>query len=144
MTRPLHLLVLVALLLDGGTASPPPPPPPASQRTDAGTASPGPLRWPAEVRPLATLDGPAVIAAHAALQELLARYAKVYPGDCDYSAKAMEVMVGEAQGLYFVRIEQHVDRCGWAGPGFVAEPDWSESYVVTPEGKVLARNPPAQ
>ncbi len=124
-----------------GSATPHANPP----RLDAGTAvrplTEQSIHWPEELHPLARLDGPALIAAHSALQQLLSRYAKIYPGDCDYSAKVMEVIVSEAEGLYFVRIDQHVDKCGWAAPGFVAEPDWWELYAVTPDGRVLARNP---
>jgi hypothetical protein len=87
------------------------------------------------------MDGPAVLAAHAALQDLLTRYAKDYPGACEYSATAMEVIVSKADGLYFVRIDHHVDRCGGAAPAFPADLHWWEVYAVTPEGRILARRP---
>jgi hypothetical protein len=70
----------------------------------------GGIEWPDDVRPLATLDGPAVLAAHAALQHLLARFPKEYAGDCSYSAKALEVTVGQEGGLYFVEINRRVDK----------------------------------
>jgi hypothetical protein len=104
----------------------------------------GGIRWPDEVRPLATLDGPAVLAANAAMQAVLARLAKEnkeYAGHCDFSAKAMEVVVGEGAGMYIVRVNQRVDKCGWAAPGFETETDWLELYAVSPEGKILARYP---
>ncbi|WP_224248916.1 hypothetical protein [Hyalangium gracile] len=102
----------------------------------------GGIRWPTEVRTLATLDGPAVLAAHAAMQQVLTRLAKNYSGECETSAKAMEVIVGEGDGMYIVRINQRVDKCGWvAPPGFSTETDWFELYAVSPEGKVLARYP---
>ncbi|WP_244224419.1 hypothetical protein [Corallococcus sicarius] len=93
------------------------------------------------MRPLATLDGPAILAAHAALQRLLASFPKEYAKDCSYSAKAMEVVVGQHGGLYFVEINRRVEKCGWAAPGFNPSPHWFELYAVSPEGKVLARYP---
>jgi len=98
------------------------------------------IRWPKDLRPLATLDGPAVLAAHAALQQVLSRSPKEYAGTCEYSAKGMEVVVGEEGGLYFVRINRRADKCGWnkgANLGF----DWLELYAVSPDGRVLARYP---
>jgi hypothetical protein len=99
------------------------------------------IRWPDEVRPLATLDGPAVLAAHAVLQRVLSRFPKEYAGTCSYSAKALEVLVGEEGGLYFVEIRQRLDKCGLFAPGFNATFDWFELYAVSPDGKVLARYP---
>jgi hypothetical protein len=101
------------------------------------------IRWPENLRPLAILDGPAIVVANAALQHLLARLSKEYGATCSASAKAMEVLVGQEEGLYFVRIDQHVERCGWAAPGFVTETDWFELYAVSPEGRILARYPNA-
>ncbi|MCP3142949.1 hypothetical protein LXT23_37085 [Pyxidicoccus sp. QH1ED-7-1] len=150
------MLLFMTLLLDGGVA----PSQPARAGADGGTVPSRPsapvpdggtprsatilaegIEWPAEFRPLATLDGPAVIAAHAALQRLLASLPKEYAGDCSYSAKAMEVSVGLERGLYFVEIQRRVDRCGWATPGFQPSPHWYELYAVSPDGKVLARYP---
>lgn len=143
-------------MLDGGTVAPQPSVPgsdggtvaPQSEPTvsDGGIAAPAPIitdgiRWPEDVRPLATLDGSAVLAAHAALQQVLARFPKEYAGICSYSAKAMEVIVGEQGGLYFVRINRRVDKCGWAAPGFNPSLHWFELYAVSPDGKVLARYP---
>ncbi|MBZ4415901.1 hypothetical protein K8638_05310 [Myxococcus sp. RHST-1-4] len=87
------------------------------------------------------MDGPAIIAAHAALQRVLAGLPKEYAGTCSYSAKAMEVVVGQDSGLYFVRIHRRPDRCGRIAPGVNATLDWLELYAVTAEGKVLARFP---
>ncbi|PTL77939.1 hypothetical protein DAT35_41990 [Vitiosangium sp. GDMCC 1.1324] len=87
------------------------------------------------------MDGPAVLAAHAALQRLLASFPKEYAGDCSYSARAMEVTVGQSGGLYFVEINRRVDKCGWAVPGFDPSLHWFELYAVSPDGKVLARYP---
>ncbi|WP_253908771.1 hypothetical protein [Corallococcus exiguus] len=150
-----HVLLLT-LLLDGGT-------PPASSGTaardggsvvsppvvtnaDGGTAARAPLvaegiEWPDELRPLATLDGPAVLAAHAALQRLLAGFPKEYAKDCSYTAKAMEVSVAQHGGLYFVEIKRNVAKCGWAAPGFNPSAHWYELYAVSADGKVLARYP---
>ncbi len=128
--------------LDGGTVAAPlrlPMP-------DAGTATPparGPasIQWPEELQPLATLDGPAILAAHAALQRVLERLPKEQKGTCAFSAKAMEVLVGQQGGLYFVRINQRLDRCGRAPPGLNASFDWFELYAVSPEGQILERYP---
>jgi len=99
------------------------------------------IEWPDEVRPLATLEGPAVLAAHAALQRVLASFPKEYAGDCSYSARALEVTVGQEGGLYFVEVNRRVDKCGWAVPGFNPSLHWFELYAVSPDGKVLARYP---
>jgi hypothetical protein len=99
------------------------------------------IEWPHELHPLATLDGPAVLAAHAALQQLLAHFPKEYAKACSHSAKAMELLVGEYKGLYFVQINQRVEKCGNFAPGFTLTPDWFELYAVSPDGKVLARYP---
>ncbi len=115
---------------------------------DAGTAARKPfivngIRWPEEVRTLTTLDGRAILAAHAAMQDLMARMAKEdsrYAGHCEYSPTAMDVIIGEGEGMYIVRINPRVDRCGWAGPSFNAALD-SALYAVSPDGRVLARYP---
>ncbi|PTL85345.1 hypothetical protein DAT35_01075 [Vitiosangium sp. GDMCC 1.1324] len=87
------------------------------------------------------MDGPAVLAAHAALQQLLASFPKEYARTCSHSAKAMEVLVGEQGGIYFVQINQRVEKCGGYAPGFNLTFDWFELYAVSPDGKVLARYP---
>jgi hypothetical protein len=97
--------------------------------------------WPEDLRTLATLDGPAVLAANAALEKLLASFPKEYAKDCSYTAKAMEVSVALHGGLYFVEINRRVEKCGWAKPGFNPSSHWYELYAVSPEGKVLARFP---
>ncbi|WP_395815494.1 hypothetical protein [Archangium minus] len=107
-------------------------PPPLTQDT---------IRWPEEIRPLATLDASAILAANAALQHLLARVPQEYVGTCDYSAKAMEVVIGQEAGLYFVRINRRADRCGVKFPEGAIGFDWFELYAVSPEGRVLARYP---
>jgi hypothetical protein len=158
MLRPHHMLVLVSLLADGGT----PPPPLAPFQPDAGPrviqshpvtpdagspvrqpAGTGGIQWPSDVRPLATLDGPAVVAAQAALQQLLDRFAKEgTAGSCAHSAKGLEVVVGEGGGMYIVRINQRMDKCGWSvPPGFSTDADWAELYAVSQDGRVLARYP---
>ncbi|MFB1483561.1 hypothetical protein [Corallococcus sp. RDP092CA] len=150
-----HHVLLMTLLLDGGT--PPPssgtavrdggsPAVPVAANSDGGTAPRAPLiaegiEWPDDLRPLATLDGPALLAAHAALQRLLASFPKEYAKDCSYTAKAMEVSVAQHGGLYFVEINRRVERCGWAAPGFNPSAHWYALYAVSPEGKVLARYP---
>jgi hypothetical protein len=159
MLRPLHFVLLASLLADGGPVLPPPAPTrgdagaeataSSSYATDAGTVARKPtivngIRWPDEVQLLATLDGRAVIAAHAAMQHLMARLAKEdtrYAGHCDYSPTAMDVSVGVGGGMYIVRITPRVDRCGWADPSFNAALGWFELYAVSQDGRVLARHP---
>jgi hypothetical protein len=160
MLRPHHIILLASLLVDGGTVAPPPAPsgpdagtvaaPPSSPALDAGTAARKPvivdgIRWPEddEVRLLTTLDGRAIVAANAAIQDLMARLAKEdrrYVGSCDASPKAMDVFVFEGEGMYIVSIKRRLDRCGWAHPSFNAAFD-PEVYAVSPEGRILARYP---
>ncbi len=111
MMKPQQFILLMSLLLAGGTVTSQP----GTPGMDGGTVARPPMtaggiEWPDDVRPLATLDGPAVLAAHAALQHLLARFPKEYAGDCSYSAKALEVTVGQEGGLYFVEINRRVDK----------------------------------
>jgi len=169
MLRAHYLFLLISLAADGGThlpssAVPAPdggraasgPDTPGMDGGAAATHSPLPLdgglsaprtrlvagiEWPDELRPLAPLDGPAVVAANAALQHLLASFPKKSARSCAHSAKAMEVVVGEHAGLYFVQIHQRVEKCGRFAPGFNLTLDWFELYAVSPDGKVLARYP---
>ncbi|WP_233261925.1 hypothetical protein [Vitiosangium sp. GDMCC 1.1324] len=148
MLKPYHFIPLVLLSIDGGTVALQPDS--SASGVDAGTADAGiiapppntadSIRWPENLRPLATLDGPAVLAANAALQRVLSRVPKEYAGTCEYSAESMDVVIGQEGGLYFVRIDRRADRCGWA-PGFNLEFDWFELYAVSPQGRVLARYP---
>jgi hypothetical protein len=150
MLRPHHLVLLASLLMDGGTGVPQPTPPSADAGTspsppDAGAVVPPPqaadaIQWPKDLRPLATLDGPAVLAAHAALQRVLSQFPKNRAGACTSSAQSLEVVVGQEGGLYFVRVDRRPDKCGWA-PGTALEFDWFEFYAVSPDGRVLARYP---
>lgn len=152
MLKPHAIILLVSLLQDGGTEPAPRPLhsvvrnpafPGATMSADAGRREPivaEGIQWPDDLQPLATLDGPAVLAAHAALQQRLSRYPKEYAKSCTFSAKGMEVIVGEERGIYFVRINPRPDKCGWA-PGTVLAYDEFELYAVSPEGKVLARYP---
>lgn len=154
-----HFIPLVLLSVDGGTVVPQLNPPVSGADAgiadagiaDAGVAdagiaasppsgAPDSIRWPENLRPLATLEGSAVLAANAALQRVLSRFPREYAGACEYSARSMEVVVGQEGGLYFVRIDRRPDMCGWA-PGFNLEFDWFELYAVSPEGRVLARYP---
>ncbi|WP_240356150.1 MULTISPECIES: hypothetical protein [Myxococcus] len=141
MLKPHYFVLFVSLLADGGTE-----PPKAKASTpvsDAGTPSPNgvdSIPWPKDLRPLATLDGPAVLAAHAALQQVLSRFPKGGTSTCEFSAKSLDVVVGQEAGLYFVRIDRRPERCGWA-PGVSLEFDWFELYAVSPDGRVLGRHP---
>jgi hypothetical protein len=154
-----HFLLLVALSVDGGTATPQADPPkpdvgiaaadPASvQGRDGGACEPRPAilegtPWPEKPRLLATLDARAIIAARSAEWELIDRFVKSdkrFAGSCDYSPKAMDVVIREAEGMYVVRINPRVDRCGVLSADFndVIDP---ELYAVSPEGKILMDYP---
>lgn len=144
MLRPYSFILLVLLLLDRGTVSPQP----VFRGADAGTVVPPPgtadsIPWPQEgeeLKPLTVLEGPAVLAAHAALQDVLSRYPKQYTKSCSYSARGMDVVVWRKEGLYFVRIDRRPDRCGWA-PGIVLRLDGLDLYAVSPDGRVFERFP---
>ncbi|WP_426748217.1 hypothetical protein VZQ01_15385 [Myxococcus faecalis] len=143
MLKPLQLALLISLVPDGGT-----PPVSVAKTVDAGPAAPSDagsigaeaIPWPKDLRPLATLEGPAVLAAHAALQQVLARFPKSPSPSCESSAKSLDVVVGQEAGLYFVRVDRRPERCGWPA-GVTLELDWFELYAVSPDGRVLARHP---
>ncbi|RKH95421.1 hypothetical protein D7Y04_33835 [Corallococcus sp. AB038B] len=84
------------------------------------------------------MDGPAVLAAHAALQRVLASFPNQDAGACESSARSLDVVVGLEGGVYFVWIDRRLDRCGWP-VGSQTEFDWFELYAVSPEGKVLGQ-----
>ncbi len=152
MLKPHHLLLLMSLLADGGTPSSPPgtaspdagsaPPLPVLQGTDAGTGAPKSgasqsIPWPEkELQPLATLDGPALLAAHAALQQVMKRFPKEDTKACAFSPRSLEFVIGYEAGWYFVRVNRRVDKCPEFGPGVVLEFDWFELFAVSPEGRV--------
>jgi hypothetical protein len=152
MLSPHHLLLLVTLLADGGTVPIPPSTtspdagtaalPSSLKAPDAGTAAPKPgtssaVPWPEEeFAPLATLDGPAILAAHAALQQVMKRFPKEYTRQCAFSPKALELIIGYQAGWYFIRVNHHVDKCPEFGPGFTAEFDWFELYAYSPDGRL--------
>ena len=46
--------------------------------------------------------------------------------------------MGLEEGVYFVRVDRRLDRCGWPA-GSQLELDWFELCAVSPEGKLLAR-----
>ncbi|WP_223638511.1 hypothetical protein [Corallococcus sp. EGB] len=96
------------------------------------------IPWPGDdLQPLATLDGPAVVAAHAALQEALKRFPKEFASQCAFSAKALEVVIGQEAGWYFARVNRRVDRCPGFGPGVTGlETDWFELYALSPAGDI--------
>jgi hypothetical protein len=94
-----------------------------------------------DLTPLATLDGSAVMAAQAALEEALKRFPKESQGQCAFSAKALEVVIGQKDGWYFARVNRRVDRCPGFGPGVAGlETDWFELYAISPAG-TLQRYP---
>jgi hypothetical protein len=139
-----QFILLAALSMDGGAI----PPQPVPQGPDAGTAAPKPVilegtSWPEKPRLLTTLDGRAIVAANIAIRErmkLLVKEDKRNAGICDASPKAMDVLIFEAEGMYVVRLNPRVDRCGWADPSFnnAFEPDL---YAISPERKILMRYP---
>jgi len=154
-----HFLLLVALSVDGGTATPQPDPPKPDagiaaadsasvQGRDGGACEPRPAilertPWPEQPRLLATLDGRAIIAARSAIRKPIELFEKSYPrytDHCDYSPTAMDVVIFEAEGMYVVRIDPRVDRCGPFDPAFNDVID-SEMYAVSPEGKILMDYP---
>lgn len=103
------------------------------------------MRWPEEARLLAKLDGRAVAAAYAAVQDLVERFGREglrFTRFCDSLPTAMEVLLFEADGMYVVRITPRLDRCGVEDPA-VNSRLGSVLYSVSPEGKILARIPNA-
>ena len=158
MLRPHHLILLMTLLADGGSvpAQPSVPSPDAGTAApdagtvaplpglpgpDAGTVAPRPsasqsIPWPEkDLQPLATLDGPAILAAHAALQQVMKRFPKEYTKECVFSPRSLELVIGYDAGWYFVRVNRRVDKCPGMGPGDI-EFDWFELYAVSPDGRV--------
>ncbi|MCK8498816.1 MULTISPECIES: hypothetical protein [Myxococcus] len=105
---------------------------------DAGTPDGVSIPWPQEeLSPLATLDGPAVLAAHDVLEQVLKqRFAKDAGRSCVFSPRALDVLITQKDGWYFVRVNRRVDRCPGFGPGVSLETDWFELYAVSPEGRV--------
>lgn len=151
MLRPHHLILLMSLLVDGGTvpAQPGAASPdagtatslPSLRGTDAGTVAPKSgasqsIPWPEkELQPLATLDGPAILAAHAALQQAMEHFTKEERQECVFSPRSLELVIGYDAGWYFVRVNRRVDKCPGMGPGDI-EFDWFELYAVSPDGRV--------
>ena len=132
-----HFILLAALSVDGGALTPRSDPsrPDAGiaaadsarvQGRDGGACEPRPAilegtPWSAQPRLLATVDARAIIAARAGIGELMdyfVKYDKRFAGSCDSSPKAMDVVVFEAEGMYVVRINPRVDRCGRLDPAF--------------------------
>ena len=152
MLKPLLFILVVSLLPDGGMIAPQPSRgspdagalslPLNAAKADAGTADfkpdAGPaIPWPQEeLHPLATLDGPAVLAGHAVLQRVLQRFPKESAGSCAYSPQSLEVLIAQHAGWYFVRVNRRVDKCPGFGPGVVLETDGFELYAVSPDGRV--------
>lgn len=158
MLKPQYFVLLAALLVCGGTVTAQPNPPQLDAGTGGDLASlqdkeggtverkPGAMddtHRPSKPRWLTTLDGRAIAAARAAIQDLMARSVKEdkrNAGNCGSSPKAMDVLIFEAEDMYIVRINWRLDRCGWAHPSFNSALD-PEFYAVSPEGKFLVRNP---
>lgn len=153
MPKPQLYLLLAAWLAQGGAL----PAPGGAGARDAGVAPSGPLApqmdagprdagalasgsipWPQEeLSPLATLDGSAVLAAHAVLEQVQEqRFAKDAGHSCVFSPRALDVLITQQDGWYFVRVNRRVDRCPGFGPGVSLETDWFELYAVSPDGRV--------
>lgn len=93
--------------------------------------------WPeAELEPLATLDGPAILAAHTVLQQVMQRFPEGSAKSCAFSPRSLELVIGYEAGWHFVRVNRRVDKCPGFGPGVVLELDGFELYAVSPEGRV--------
>jgi hypothetical protein len=152
-----HFILIAALSVDEGTVTPQsdPPKPDAGiaaadsasvQGRDGGAREPRPAilagtPWPEQPRLLATLDARAIIAARSAIWELIDLFVKNdkrFAGSCDYSPKAMDVVLREAEGMYVVRINARVDRCEGADPSFNAGLG-SALYAVSPEVDPIGR-----
>lgn len=104
------------------------------------------VRWPEEERGLALLDGRAIVAANAALHDVLNRFAQKgirFSRRCDAKPQAMDVLIFEGEGVYIIRINPRVDRCGGADPRVNASLG-SVVYAVSPEGTLLGRVPTVQ
>ncbi|RYZ16084.1 MAG: hypothetical protein EOO70_05335 [Myxococcaceae bacterium] len=83
------------------------------------------------------MEGPAIQAAHAALEEALKRFPKESKDQCAFSAKSLETVIGREAGWYFVRVNRRVDRCPGFGPGVTGlETDWFELFAVSPDGSI--------
>ncbi len=129
---------LVVTGTDAGTLVPRP----APKQPDAGTVAPktgtsSAIPWPEdELAPLATLDGPAILAAHAALQQVMKRFPKESTRECAFSPRSLEIHIGYQAGWYFIRIDHRVDKCPEFGPGVTLEFDWFELYAYSPEGRL--------
>ncbi|WP_254330179.1 hypothetical protein [Corallococcus exiguus] len=104
----------------------------------AKPVEPAVIPWPGDdLQPIATLDGPAIVAAHAALEEALKQFPKESMGQCAFSAQALEVIIGQEAGWYFARVNRRVDRCPGFGPGVTGlETDWFELYAISPDGDI--------
>jgi hypothetical protein len=92
------------------------------------------------------LDGRAIVAAHAAVQDLLGHFAQKgirFSRRCDAQPQAMDVLIFESEGKYVIRINPRVDRCGGADPSVNASLA-SAVYAVSPEGTILGRLPYVQ
>jgi hypothetical protein len=106
-----------------------------------------PMQWPtaeelAALRPVSNegpdeLNGQAALAAAGALQEAIAQWSDqgLFSG-CQTPAQGLGAVVYPWRGGYYVRVTQRFERCG--GKRFRML-DWWESFAVSPEGRVLAR-----
>lgn len=108
-----------------------------------------PVQWPtseelATLQPLSNdvndeLHGQAALAAAGALQETLRLWSdqRLFEG-CTTPALGLGAVVYAWKGAYYVQVTQRFDRCG--GKRFRML-DWWEFFAVSPEGRVLERQP---
>lgn len=84
-------------------------------------------------------NGQAVMAAAAAIQETTRLWSDqgLFEG-CSTPALGLGAVVHAWKDSYYVTVTQRFDRCG--GKRFRML-DWWESFMVSPEGRVLARQP---
>jgi hypothetical protein len=110
---------------------------PDSGAVTAKSGNPSAIPWPEEeLTPLATLEGPAILAANAALQQVMERFSKENTRHCVYSPKSLELIIGYQAGWYFVRVNHRIDQCPDFGPGVQLEFDWFELYAYSPDGRL--------
>ncbi|WNG33446.1 hypothetical protein F0U61_07315 [Archangium violaceum] len=136
MTRTLLLLQVMSVLGCVACAT-------TSSVTDGSRKPGGNVAWPsrkdvAEVSNLGAMDGPAALAASAALREVIQSFSAQSDvfAKCLSPAEALDVRVFKWRELYYVTVDERFDRCGGARNRF---PGWFESYAVSPAGEVLAR-----
>ncbi|ATB31127.1 hypothetical protein [Melittangium boletus] len=108
-----------------------------------------PVEWPSQeelaaIQPVSNdvdkeLNGQAALAAAGALQETIRLWSdqSLFEG-CSTPALGLGAVVYQWKDYYYVNVTQRFDRCGSKRFRML---DWWESFAVSPEGRVLARQP---